>query len=261
MKILLTGNQGLIGRAITPYLQRTGFEITGYDLVNGEDIHDITKLAGKLQGKQACIHLAGIPRPTPDPWEDFLHQNIKGTQCVIEACNRVRVKRLVYMSSGAVYGFSKANLCRPERFPIREDNVKPDDKDDNYYAISKRICEKHLERAAHKHNMTTIALRMDTPTGRKTRDYPCARPVSEHFYVSISRENMAEGVRAACEADYQGFGVFNIADPVVPIERAGNVDIQGFIQKRYPRVPNFTKGNQSLFDITKAKQLLGYNPK
>jgi hypothetical protein len=39
------------------------------------------------------------------------------------------------------------------------------------------------------------------------------------------------------------------------------VDIQEFVRKRYPRVPNYTTGNECLLSTEKARSLLGYDPR
>ncbi len=247
MKILITGHLGTIGSIICPRLTSLGFEIEGYDLRNGDDILDTQKLAERLKGRDACLHLAGIPSPTADPWEEYVKTNINGTDSVIKACEMVEIKRLVYMSSGAVYGFSRG-LCSPSSLPLKEDDLPPKE-NLCFYDVSKLECEKHLRKAATAW-MTTIALRIETPSS--------APIIPTHLYVSISDENLTEGIRAALQADFEGFGVFNIADPIIP--SSIDVDIQKWISEAYPKIPCSTTGRETLFDISRAKKLLGYKP-
>lgn len=249
--ILVTGDLGVIGSIICPRLNAMGFRIEGYDLRRGENILNTQHLTEKLKDKYVCIHLAGIPGPSDDSWEKFEEQNIQGTKSVIQACQNVKVKRLVYMSSGAVYGFSRVT-CIPDRLPIREDNKLPNEDKLCYYDITKIECEKHLKEVAEDSDLTTIALRMDTP-------YPPISVIETHFFVSISHDNLVEAFRASLQSDFKGYGVFNIADPY--IHPSVNLDIQEWIKKRWPDVPSYTKGRESLFDISKAREILGYNPK
>jgi hypothetical protein len=61
------------------------------------------------------------------------------------------------------------------------------------------------------------------------------------------------------EADLStGFEVFNLADRHVD-ERIA--DIQEFLRRNWPDVPNHTSGNECLLSTEKARSLLGYDPK
>lgn len=244
----MTGYLGLIGSVIRHNLQ--GFEWVGYDLKESNDILDTDKLIEKLKGCSACVHLAGIPAPIDLPWEDFEKTNIQGTLSVIKACTDAKVNRLVYMSSGCVYGFSSSS-CKPDQLPMKEDNTPVDREKLHYYDISKIECEKHIEEASRKYDLTGIVLRLDTPT-------PYAPVLPSHLFVSIKPSNLAEAIRASLKADFKGFGVFNIADP--EITEFPQTDIQKWIKENYPDIPNYTQGRQSLFDITKVRTILGYNP-
>jgi hypothetical protein len=51
--------------------------------------------------------------------------------------------------------------------------------------------------------------------------------------------------------------VFNIADAVVD---PGIVDIQAYVQTRWPFVPNCSVANQCLLSTEKAQSILGYKP-
>ena len=249
--ILMTGHRGVVGSILVPGLSNLGYEITGYDIKDGDDIHDVDKLSERLVGKDACVHLAGIPGPTGNTWEEFVYANVEGTNSVIKACHNSGVKRLVYMSSGAVYGFSNG-ITKPAQFPIREDNPLPPTEELLTYDRTKILCEGHLEEAAKKYKMTTIALRLETP-------FPHASIIESHFFVSITEENLVEALRASLEAKFKGFGAFNIGDPIVRPEAA--VNVQDWIKIHYPDIPNYTVDQQSLYDITKAREVLGYSPR
>lgn len=247
--VLITGFRGIVGSIIMPRLQVMGFLVEGYDLKDGDDILDTHKLTERLRGKDVCVHLAGIPGPWAVPWENFQIQNVEGTDSVIKACKKAEVKRLIYMSSGDIYGLCHRS-CKPTQFPIRENNPLPKKEDVCFYSFSKRKCENHLKEAADK-NFTTIALRLETP-------HPPATIIPSHFFISISHDNLAEAVRAAIEADFKGYGAFNIADPMIP--SSVTFDIYAWLKREYSDVPNHTKPGESLLDISRAKKLLGYKP-
>lgn len=249
-KITITGHEGTIGTILVPYLQRAGYAIQGYDLKRGDDILDTSKLTEKLKGSKACLHLAGIPGPWSLPWSEYQRTNVDGTNSVIKACKKAGVKRLVYMSSGDLYGLCR-HLCQPAQFPIREDNPLPKMEEDCLYAQSKRLCEKHLKKAASG-DFSAIALRLETP-------HPPAEILDFHFFISISHDNLVHVVQRAIEIDFKGYGVFNIADPI--ISSSVTLDIQSWLKESYPDVPNFTKDRESLLDISKARKVLGYKPR
>ncbi len=54
-----------------------------------------------------------------------------------------------------------------------------------------------------------------------------------------------------------GFDAFNIADAEVG---AQVVDIQAYVRRRWPYVPNHSVGNQCLLDTQKAQRVLAYRP-
>jgi hypothetical protein len=79
-----------------------------------------------------------------------------------------------------------------------------------------------------------------------------------NFYISTSVENTTAGFVAALEAGLgTGYDVFNLADRVVD-ERIAN--IQEFLAKQWPDVPNHTTGNECLLSTEKARALLKYDP-
>ena len=118
MKILVTGAAGFIGRWAWSELSKT-HQVTGTDKVavaGGEqvDITDFEQLDAlfKHLRPDAVIHLAAISGSTgKNEIEQSLRQahlnfltNAQGTANICEACRLNDVKRLIYMSSFAVYG-------------------------------------------------------------------------------------------------------------------------------------------------------------
>lgn len=97
-KILITGSEGFIGK----YLMKAYPDALGYDLVDGENILDLTYLKGVMHGCDTVVHLAGVAGVTAGANEVIEH-NIRGTANVIEACVANKVKKLVFASSAAVY--------------------------------------------------------------------------------------------------------------------------------------------------------------
>ena len=90
-------------------------------------------------------------------------------------------------------------------------------------------------------------------------EFPCIRSESSHnLFVSTSIENTIHGFVRAIEADLSsGFEVCNLADGHV---EPRIVNIQDYLKKHWPDVPNESTGNQGLLSIERARKTIGYNP-
>jgi nucleoside-diphosphate-sugar epimerase len=140
MKIFMTGATGFIGGATARHLREQGHDLTclvrdrsrggdleqiGCELVEG-DLSDRDRLAGQISGHDTVLHNAalyevGIPKDRiPALWE----ANVDGTSNVLEASLDAGVRRVLYVSTCAVFGnthrqvatedFRRPDLDRPE---------------------------------------------------------------------------------------------------------------------------------------------------
>ena len=124
MKILLTGGAGYVGSACLRWLLAKGHEPIAYDnmsegnagavpgaqtrLVVG-DIGDTDRLAGVLRdhGAEAVMHfaaLASVPDSISDP-ESYYRVNVAGTKSVLDAMRVAGVRKILFSSTAATYGF------------------------------------------------------------------------------------------------------------------------------------------------------------
>jgi UDP-glucose 4-epimerase len=108
MKILITGDQGYIGSALKEYLDH---ELTGYDLINNQDILDYNNLNNSMKDIDLVIHLAAcstISTCNNDP--DLAYKiNELGTENVLNAMKANHCSKIIYASTSSVYG-AGANL-------------------------------------------------------------------------------------------------------------------------------------------------------
>lgn len=120
MRVVVTGGAGLVGRAIVRQLRDRGdtvvalvrdpakaahLEDLGAELVR-DDLSDILRLTGTLQGADAAIHAAGSYRvgiPTSER-PAMRDANVGTTTRMLEAAEAASVPRLVYVSTLNVYG-------------------------------------------------------------------------------------------------------------------------------------------------------------
>ena len=165
-KYLITGGAGFIGSNLADYLLKRGQEVVVFDdlssgkrenldlgtveLIEG-DIRDLKTLAKAMHGCRAVFHLAAIgsvPRSVVDPLL-FFDVNVNGTVNVLEAARKHGIKRLVFASSGSVYGGCK-NGPLQEHMPIAP--ASP-------YAASKATCEAYMKVYTKSYDMETVSLR------------------------------------------------------------------------------------------------------
>jgi UDP-glucose 4-epimerase len=134
MRAFVTGGAGFIGSTLADRLLAQGHEVTAYDnfstgqrsfvatalthgryrLVEG-DLLDEDKLRASIRGHEVVFHLAanadvkdGLRHPRRD-----LEQNTIATYNVLEAMREAGIARMVFASTGSVYG-------EPDVFPTPE---------------------------------------------------------------------------------------------------------------------------------------------
>jgi UDP-glucose 4-epimerase len=152
-RCLVTGGAGFIGSNVVDRLLEDGHEVTAYDnfstghdrfLVAAErhprfrlvraDLLEPDRLVDAVAGCEIVFHFAanadvrsGIDHPRKD-----LEQNTIATFNVLEAMRRAGVKKIVFASTGSIYG-------EPEVFPTPEEAPFP--RQTSLYGASKLACE------------------------------------------------------------------------------------------------------------------------
>lgn len=124
MKVLITGGAGFLGLHLTRYYKKQGHQLTLVDIAPyfaheyqgmGKllkiDARDRAGLDRAIKGQDIVIHAAAaLPL-----WKkaDIFSTNVQGTENVLRSSLKHQVKRVVYISSTAVYGV-------PKKHPIEE---------------------------------------------------------------------------------------------------------------------------------------------
>jgi UDP-glucose 4-epimerase len=166
MKTLITGVAGFLGSALAAKLVEEGHEVIGLDdLSTGKedaipdgiqfelgDIMDRPTLWTLLQGVECVYHLAArvAVRESILYPREYNSTNVGGTVSVMEAMRDVGVKRVVFTSSGAVYGAQVAQ-------PLHEDLVPAPD---SPYAVSKLSAEYYVKTIGRLWGIETVTLRI-----------------------------------------------------------------------------------------------------
>jgi nucleoside-diphosphate-sugar epimerase len=124
-KVLVTGGAGFLGINLIRHLIARGFACASLDveefdyperdrveIVKG-DIRDKAALDRAMEGVNFVVHTAAaLPLYSP---EDIHTTDVEGTRNVLETAKRHGVKRVVHISSTAVYGI-------PDHHPLYEDD-------------------------------------------------------------------------------------------------------------------------------------------
>ncbi|MDR1497726.1 MAG: NAD(P)-dependent oxidoreductase [Puniceicoccales bacterium] len=128
-KYFITGGAGFLGINITRHLLARGHEVVSYDIEKGYDypektdarvqvvsgdIRDLAALASAMKESEIVIHAAAA---LPLYSEADIHStDIDGTRNVLQAAEALGIRRVIQISSTAVYGI-------PDHHPLREDDA------------------------------------------------------------------------------------------------------------------------------------------
>ena len=271
MKVAVTGGSGLAGFAVVSHLLEAGYavtsidrappppEIADYRLVNCEDLGQV---CGACMDAEAIVHLAAIPRPIHHTPDQVFRTNMMATFNIFEAAALFEIPRVVYISSMSVLGLPFSYLpVHLEYLPIDEAHPKaPQDA----YALSKTlgedIAEAFVRRMAGA--LSVVSLRfpwIHTPetfasTLKPLWDDPAGGATNLWGYIDT--RDVAQACRLALEADIRRHEAFYVSAASTFMQ----TDSAALAQAYYPgaSMKSPLAGNQSLFDYTKAKAMLGY---
>ena len=192
MRFLITGAAGFLGSALANRLTRENHIVRGLDdLSTGEpsvllpevhltrgDINDRPKLWTLLQDIDCVYHLAArvsVPESVLYPREYNL-VNVGGTVTLMEAMRDVGVRRVVFISSGAVYGEQTIQ-------PLQENTIP---NPGSPYAVSKLSAEHYVRTIGKLWGIEIVALRVFNAYGPGQHLPPAHAPVIPYFLRQAS---------------------------------------------------------------------------
>ena len=187
MRFLVTGGGGFLGSALANRLARAGHTVRALDdlsagdparldstvLFTRGDVSDVPKLWTLLQGVDCVYHLAAcvsVPESVLYPRE-YNAVNVGGTVAVMEAMRDAGIKRVVFTSSGAVYG-------EQDQQPVHEE-LPPDP--GSPYAVSKLAAEHYVRTIGALWGIETVILRVFNAYGPGQSLPPSHAPVIPQF--------------------------------------------------------------------------------
>jgi UDP-glucose 4-epimerase len=166
VRFLVTGGAGFLGAALANRLARDGHQVRVVDdlsagdsarldervLFTRGDVADRPKLWTLLQDVDCVYHLAARVQVSESilyPCE-YNAVNVGGTVSVMEAMRDAGVRRVVFASSGAVYGEQAGQ-------PVREDQAP---NPQSPYAVSKLAAEYYIRTIGALWGIETVILRI-----------------------------------------------------------------------------------------------------
>jgi 2-alkyl-3-oxoalkanoate reductase len=145
MRVCLTGGTGFIGQALVKRLLANGAQACvlarpspradalasqGVEIISG-DVADSNAIRRAVGGAEIIIHAAAMVNAVGTR-EKFFDANVRGTDAVLQASLRAKPRRIIYLSSIAVYGPLQDHAWIDEDTPFDE---LPEERD--FYAQSK----------------------------------------------------------------------------------------------------------------------------
>ena len=294
-RFLVTGGAGFIGSNLCEALLGMGYPVRclddlstgkqahvdmfadrpGYEFLKG-DIKDLATCVAACSGIDYVLHQAAwgsVPRSLEMPLF-YCANNISGHLNMLEASRQCHVKKFVYASSSSVYG-DEPHLPKTEG---REGALL------SPYALTKRCGEEWAKQYSLHYGLPTVGLRYFNVFGRRQDpDGPYAAVIPRFIRQLLAGErptingdgrqsrdftyveNVVEANLKACLAPAAADGeVFNIAcgsreylaDVYRKLARALDVDLEPLFGP--PRPGDIMHSNA---DISKARRLLGYDPR
>ena len=281
--IVFTGGTGKAGRHVVAYLVDQGHTVLNLDLKPLDHpkvrtlITDITDsgqvfnaLTSTLEKHEfapslraptidAVVHFAAIPRIMLTPDNETFRINTMGTYNIVEAAEKLGIRKTILASSETTYGLVFANEARdPAYFPLDEEY--PSNPMDSY-ALSK-ICN---ERTAHA---------IQQRTGSDIYAIRIGNVIEPHEYEQfpgffadpgfrkritwsyIDARDLGQIVDLCIKKDGLGFQIFNAGQN----DCSSDLPTAELLRRFYPNVPVRKELGEyeAIYSNKKAREVLGF---
>lgn len=273
MQIIVTGSRGKLGVGVVAALREAGHRVIEFD-ARGErgpdsvqiDLTDYGQVADAIAGVEerhsgvdAVVHLAAVPAPGIVPDTALITQNLTMTINVFQAARRAGVSRIVHASSETLLGIPMA--IDPPYVPL--DEAAPT-RPEFMYAVGKHL-EEELARKLVRWDpaLRITGLRFSNVMAEEDyAEFPSwqhdTRVRRWNLFGYIDRRDGGQAVLRALENAAPGYDTFIIAAADTVMERPS----AELLDAEFPAVPRSRDivGRETLLDITRARDVLGYAP-
>ena len=296
MKVLVTGGAGFIGSHLMDRLLKKGHQVVCLDnfdkfysekikyknIENASKNPFFTLIKGDITDKEvlnecfgmrqidSVVHLAakaGV-RPSIEDPEDYYTTNVLGTLNLLEAMKKFNVKKLIFASSSSVYGNNK-------KVPFSEtDSV---DNPISPYAASKKAGELLCHTYHHLYDFDIFCLRFFTVYGPRQRPDLAihkfsnlilkGKPLPVFGDGTTSRDytyvnDIIDGLVKARDI-VKGYEIINLGESrtITLTQMIDALEKQIGMEAHREELPTQPGDVLTTYaDISKAKQVLAYNP-
>jgi len=287
MKVLITGGCGFIGSHLADKFISLDFEVVVIDnlstgrtdniaqLINNPkftfhnlDIVDFEAISPLFEGTDWVFHLAALADivPSIEHPDSYFNSNVNGTFNVLEACREKNIKKIIYTASSSCYGL-------PDKFPTSETaQIRP-----QYpYALTKNIGEQLVMHWCQLYKIPAISLRFFNvfgPRARTSGTYGAvfgvflAQKLAKKPYTVVGDGEQTRDftyVTDIVDAIHSA-AASSVSGEVINIGSSSTYSINELVRllggpfvniPKRPGEPDCTWA-----DISKAKELLGWEPK
>jgi len=265
MNFLITGAAGFLGSALSNMLVREGHLVRALDdLSTGDpqalsagvhftrgDVNDRPKLWTLLQEVDCVYHLAArvsVPESVLYPRE-YNAVNVGGTVSLMEAMRDVGVRRVVLVSSGAIYGDQGEQ-------PLLE-SMQPNPR--SPYAVSKLAAEYYVNTIGDLWNIETVSLRVFNAYG-PGQHLPASHPPVVPNFLRQAMHNGSLVVHGDGSQTRDYVYVDDVVSALVAASTAPNLD--GAVINVGSGVETSVRELvRTVQDVTGSKVEVIYNPK
>lgn len=272
--VIVTGGAGRLGRSVVERLA-SKCRVTVLDIVTPAEpvpgaryvtasITDYEAVRRAFAGQDAVVHLAAIPNPRTAPAPVTFNTNVQGAWVVLQAAEDAGVRRVSVASSDSVFGLSyNPPDWPPQYLPVDEAHpCRPTE----FYSLSKQITETIAASYAARRKLEVFAIRpvhIVFPPEYPELEARGSDPQNYHFWAYVAPEDVAQGFERTLSVGYRGFDTFIIS-------AADGLNVRPTLemaQERWGKLPpirrpDYYRANPlaSVLDITKAREILGYEP-
>jgi UDP-glucose 4-epimerase len=290
MRVLVTGGTGFIGGNVLRELLRQGHEAVAFDIITGTDaiadiaqkvtivrgdVQEITVLIDTIKslGVTHIVHTASLLTSASQsrPWA-ALSINVNGTVNILEAARIMDIAQVVYMSSTAVYGYTKDGEIIDEEYEQRPVTI---------YGATKLFCEHYGVNYNKNYGLGFVALRFPIVygPGQSYRGFSSFKEVIEkpvmgmpakvpyggdQKYDGVYVKDAASAIVASCIRNKTEHRAFNIGTGVMlTLGELGEIVRKVIPDAKIEIGPGFDVAEpvKGPLDISRAKKELGYVPK